>query len=152
MGFFSYLFSYILPRNIFSIWSNTITSKQLSIEDRKQNTDPDIDVLLPQYDKLRVRTVYNEYIDDVVNRYNELEILLYRVPDYGISSMYMIQTLPTEELKKLSIPINITIKIDRVVIYCQEYRYEWYRDEGTITGHNNRIQFHFRRKPKFVNC
>lgn len=96
--------------------------------------------------------IYYDYIDDAVSTCQDLEILLYRIPDYGPTSMYMMRSMSDDNLLQIAIPIHIKRSSDRIHIQCNINHYEWYQDDGTLVGPDNKILFHFRNKPRFISC
>lgn len=96
--------------------------------------------------------IYYEYIDDVIQKYPYQEMYIYRLPDFGLLSVYLIKTSSKDEINKLAISIHIIRYDDHIALFFKGKLYLWYctNFDSIIYGPEIEILHHFKIHPKFV--
>lgn len=111
---------------------------------------PQIKDVLETYEQPKPLKIFHEYIDSIVFNKRGDEFYLYRLPNLGLASIYIIRKSSEESLMQLIDPIKIGRFDDRIIIEHKNKIYEWFPTKGIITGPDNDILYHFERKPRYI--
>lgn len=150
MNFLSYLthpYTWILSFFRFISFKRRLEYTPMMITDN--NNDEyigDFTLILP-----KPIVILHDYIDRVIENNNNREIILKKLPDYGLVSVYMTQTMNENEINQHLISIHIYREENDNIIRLKylDTNYEWHRDKNFLYGPNKKILGHFKNKPIF---
>ncbi|CAH6419977.1 Hypothetical protein HVR_LOCUS1034 [uncultured virus] len=93
--------------------------------------------------------IYHDSIDDVVRKYSDKCFIIKRLPDWGISTIYLIHCGSYTENYLVTIHM-IRRNDDSVLIEYNGSMYQWFPNVNILVGTNNALLVHFRQRPIIV--